>query len=130
MRLDRLFVVVALCGLMTAAVCASSAYALTTIPSLPTDNPAVDCAEVQPPLDHFYPPRAQAEAMDGEATVACKVGASDDLQACTWTSETPPNYGFGRAAATIACTFHPHRPDTVAGASEWYFSTPVKFKAP
>lgn len=55
-------------------------------------------------LARYYPPRAVAREMEGEAVLDCLVSTSGAL-ACRVVSETPRNWGFGGAALRIAADY-------------------------
>ncbi|MES1156209.1 MAG: TonB family protein [Alphaproteobacteria bacterium] len=52
-------------------------------------------------LDRYYPPRALARGMEGEATLDCIVRITGALD-CAIVSETPQGWGFGEAALRIS----------------------------
>jgi len=51
-------------------------------------------------IDAAYPKKAQADEIEGQATIYCDVTPSGRLAGCVIVSETPADYGFG--AATVA----------------------------
>jgi protein TonB len=53
----------------------------------------------------FYPPQAIDAEMQGRAVIRCKVTISGTLTGCIVVSETPPGYGFGRAAVRLSPYF-------------------------
>ncbi len=55
-------------------------------------------------LGRYYPARAVAREMEGEAVLDCLVSTSGAL-ACRVVSETPRNWGFGEAALRIAADY-------------------------
>jgi len=52
-----------------------------------------------------YPKPALDAAIDGAATIGCKVADGGRLEDCRIVSETPPNNGFGPAALKLAPLF-------------------------
>lgn len=52
-----------------------------------------------------YPRQALAEAVEGRATIQCRVTADGRLDACVVTGEAPAGYGFGEAALALSVEF-------------------------
>lgn len=82
-------------------------------------------------LDKAFPPAARAAGVSGRSSIACKVKATGDLEACKVVSEFPTAAGFGQAALTVAPLFK-LKPTTddgkpLAGA---IITIPLVWKAP
>jgi protein TonB len=76
----------------------------TTFEPTPPAPPIIsDPRWLQTPRDlaRYYPARAREAEVEGSATLDCLVEISGRLD-CTLISETPPDWGFGRAAMRIA----------------------------
>lgn len=52
-----------------------------------------------------YPAKALAEHLGGVVILGCEVAVTGRLERCMVVSETPPAYGFGAAALTLAGKF-------------------------
>ena len=71
---------------------------------------------IQPPptpdeiaqLRAFYPERALAQSVVGNADLHCRIGAGWNFEACRVTQETPAGLGFGEAAVRAAQSQGPH----------------------
>lgn len=95
----------------------------TDIPVAPDPPPAPPVLVIQNPswitrpngddYARYFPRRALESNISGRATLDCLV-AADGRLACTVTSESPENMGFGEAAIRIARQFR-MRPQTVNG---------------
>jgi protein TonB len=72
-------------------------------PTPPAPPIIVDPRWLQVPRDlaRYYPARAAEAEVEGSATLDCLVEISGRLD-CSLVSETPPDWGFGRAAMRIA----------------------------
>ena len=68
-------------------------------------------AEILP----FVPPAARAARRSGRGSVSCVIRADTRLEDCRIVGETPPGFGFGEAALTIAPRYFRFRPPTGAG---------------
>jgi hypothetical protein len=105
------------------------AAALTVLERLPSANPPETCSQVRGPLETFYPDLAQRRNVGGRVLTACKISSSGTPTTCTWTEENPGGYGFGEAAAKLACSFKFDRPDIVT-APEWVAAATIRFAPP
>jgi TonB family protein len=65
----------------------------------------------------YYPARAVEENKEGRVLLNCTVGADGKMAACQIEEETPPDFGFGRAALGIACRYR-HQPNLQAGSED------------
>ena len=87
-----------------APVVASGVFATASWPTQ-SSGPAIieDPTWTERPhdLSRYYPPRALARGMEGEAVLDCRVDVFGAL-ACSVRSETPAGWGFGAAALRIA----------------------------
>jgi hypothetical protein len=75
---------------------------IVVLPAFPTANPSVAGIDGEKPSS-FYPAKAERSRVDGDATAACKVSELGKPTSCTWTAESPPDFGFGPAGAKAAC---------------------------
>src|SRR4051812_46769162 len=50
----------------------------------------------------YYPKAAQAQGVEGSATIRCRVTYRGELANCVAVSETPEGYCFGKAAVEMA----------------------------
>ena len=67
-------------------------------------------AEILP----FVPPETRRARKSGRGSVSCVIRADTRLEACRIVGETPPGFGFGEAALTIAPRYFRFRPPTSA----------------
>lgn len=101
----------------------------TRIDVFPTANPAFDCANAPNRYASYYPSRAQHLGVEGTAQIACKVDSvTGKVEACTWTEENPPNFGFGLAAEKLGCLVK--LGPAVGQPEEVILSMPMRFKVP
>ena len=79
------------------------ADANAAIPGCPQPNPNPGAAWACPPrpTSSDFPRRAQDRDASGTATIRCRTVASGIPTDCRILSETPPGYGFGRAALAV-----------------------------
>lgn len=61
------------------------------------------CAPTSGERRRFYPERAQARNLNGDAVLDCSVTPSNTLASCQIVEETPPGFGFGESALGLAC---------------------------
>jgi len=103
---------------------------LAVLAVYPATNPSVTCPDVPAAADRYYPPDAERARVEGNATIACRVSGSGRVSACTWTAESPVDFGFGLAASKLGCLINP-RASSSAGAtsSNWIFQTQIHFRA-
>ena len=72
-------------------------------------------------IARYYPKAAAEDEVGGQATIECVVQPDGSLKACKILSETPQNYGFGKATVRMFerefnVNEHPERPEkNVAG---------------
>jgi periplasmic protein TonB len=83
------------------------------------------------PALRYYPQAAQAENVEGRATIECNVTAAGVLAACKVLSEEPAGYGFGESALQMAPLFK-MRPATRDGVpiSGGPIKIPIRFQLP
>ncbi|MDB5472332.1 MAG: TonB family protein [Caulobacter sp.] len=77
-----------------------------------------------------YPVEAFKQGVSGTAKLNCLITVDGRVTDCQILSETPPGYGFGRAAIVVAqaSEFHPLTVDGVA--TETRVRIPMSFTAP
>jgi TonB family protein len=76
-----------------------------------------------------YPPVAANLGLSGEVSIHCGVGDDGRLKACKVLSETPPGFGFGQAALTLAGGYR--APVGLAsGAPPGEITFPIRFSMP
>lgn len=79
------------------------------------------------PSDPFYPQRAADLGKEGRAVVRCRVAEGPKLTDCHVLSETPPDFGFGDAAARrLTRPQLPIKPEALRGHTT--VDIPVNFK--
>ncbi|MDP3658508.1 energy transducer TonB [Phenylobacterium sp.] len=54
---------------------------------------------------HVFPAVAQRDSVEGKAILLCRISPTRGLNGCTVQTETPGNYGFGRAAVLLSKRF-------------------------
>jgi TonB family protein len=86
-------------GIRAPAPLAAVLLALAVAPALA--DPAPPAVAASPTLA-FYPPAAKAAGVGGAATLRCERRAMGALVHCALQGESPPGYGFGKAALAIA----------------------------
>lgn len=77
---------------------------LVTPDSGPTTEVTMPGWRVRPTSEttaRFYPERAQRAGVAGSALVVCAIDLGGSAHDCTVISETPPDYGFGAAVASV-----------------------------
>ncbi|MBX3431009.1 MAG: energy transducer TonB [Hyphomonadaceae bacterium] len=89
-----------------ALACIAVANAQDVAPPLPADARVYDmgrlCAR-SANQTRFFPPRAMAQTLPGEAMIDCVLNDDSTLHTCQIVHETPSGYGFGEAALRVAC---------------------------
>jgi hypothetical protein len=79
----------------------SSAPSSETSPA-PLNDPVVVQGIDPSALASAYPAAARVAAVSGDVTVICDATADGEMSGCRLSSETPPGYGFGDAALSLA----------------------------
>jgi|WetSurMetagenome_2_1015567.scaffolds.fasta_scaffold127321_2 TonB family protein len=75
------------------------------LPEAAADHPWWNCPDPAVKMERYYPKRAQALSKTGSADIQCRISAAGKPEACVWTSESEPGFGFGEAAEKIGCLF-------------------------
>jgi TonB family protein len=97
--------------------------------SAPTPPPSGDWVR-KPPVFRYYPERAQAERVEGVATLDCEVTPEGALQNCLVAAEDPPGWGFGATALQLATLFHMKPVANGTAPSSGRVEVPIRFKLP
>lgn len=112
------------------------AGAATNVETTPAPDPVIRNPQwVRRPsgeqLMRAYPDRALNANVSGSATLSCGVRADGTMTGCTVVSESPGNYGFGRAAMSLSRDFR-ISPRTVDGrpVEGSRVTIPIRFNAP
>jgi protein TonB len=91
----------------------------------------MQAATPAPPSDpgfRYYPERAQAERVEGVATLDCAVTQEGALK-CAVLTESPPGWGFGPTALRLATLFH-MKPTADGSSAGRRIQVPIRFKLP
>jgi protein TonB len=89
-----------------------------------------DWARKPDPALRYYPERAQAERVEGVATLDCEVTSDGALKNCAVAVEDPPGWGFGAAALQLAPLFHMKSTANGPMPSSGKVTIPIRFKLP
>ena len=81
---------------------ASSLHSETPVLGTPEVADGPDAAMIRA----AYPAAALSAAVEGSATLTCRVAGGGAVEACQVASETPAGQGFGAAALSLAPRFH------------------------
>ena len=122
----------AILGLLLWAAFGTFAHATTITflaSEIPVDHPWWTCPDSPNSQQRYYPEKAQNLGVQATADIQCRFLASGKPSACTWISESRPNFSFGDYASKIGCLMRLKPANDKEGTPQpGIFKTTIRFQ--